>query len=73
MARPECAGLYFDLCKKFWIYNSILLCDTFFIDHRYIVEVVDVYGQKVTPESYAQFYRDSYNGQYRFHVIGVKD
>jgi hypothetical protein len=52
----------------------------------YIVEVVDVYGQKVTPdglrlvfrtfdaaESYAQFYRDSYNGQYRFHVIGVKD
>ena len=52
----------------------------------YIVEVVDVYGQKVTPdglrlvfkthdaaESYAQLYRDSYNGQYRFQVIGVKD
>lgn len=52
----------------------------------YIVEVVDVYGQKVTPdglklvfkthdaaESYAQFYRDSYSGQYRFHVIGIKD
>ena len=52
----------------------------------YIVEVVDVYGQKVTPdglrlvfkihdaaESYAQFYRDSYNGQYMFRVIGVKD
>jgi hypothetical protein len=52
----------------------------------YIVEVVDIYGQKVTPdglrlvfktydvaESYAQFYRDSYNGQYRFRVIGVKD
>jgi hypothetical protein len=52
----------------------------------YIVEVVDIYGQKVTPdglrlafktyeaaESYAQFYRDSYNGQYKFRVIGVKD
>ena len=52
----------------------------------YIVEVVDIYGQKVTPdglrlafktydaaESFAQFYRDSYNGQYRFCVIGVKD
>ena len=52
----------------------------------YTVEVVDIYGQKVTPdglrlvfktydaaESYAQFYRDSYNGQYRFRVIGVKD
>ena len=52
----------------------------------YVVEVVDVYGQKVTPdglrfvfkthdaaESYAQFYRDSYNEQYRFRVNGVKD
>ena len=52
----------------------------------YIVEVIDIYGQKITPdglrlafktyevaESYAQFYRDSYNGQYEFHVIGVKD
>jgi hypothetical protein len=52
----------------------------------YIVEVIDIYGQKITPdglrlafktyevaESYAQFYRDSYNGQYKFHVIGVKD
>jgi hypothetical protein len=52
----------------------------------YIVEVVDLYGQKVKPdglrlafktydaaESYAQLYRDSYNGQYRFCVIGVKD
>ena len=51
----------------------------------YIVEVVDIYGQKVTPdglrlvfktydaaESYAQFYRDSYNRQYKFRVIGVK-
>ncbi len=56
------------------------------IPKSYIVEVVDIYGQKVTPdglrlvfktydaaESYAQFYRDSYNGQYRFRVIGVKD
>jgi hypothetical protein len=52
----------------------------------YIVEVEDVNGQKVTPdglrlvfrtydaaESYAQFYRDSYNTQYKFRVIGVKD
>ena len=52
----------------------------------YIVEVVDVYGQKVTPdglrlvfrtydaaEGFAQFYRDSYNTQYKFRVIGVKD
>jgi hypothetical protein len=52
----------------------------------YIVEVVDIHGQKVTPdglrlvfktydaaESYAQFYRDIYNVQYRFRVIGVKD
>ena len=52
----------------------------------YIVEVVDVNGQKVTPdglrlvfrtydvaESFAQLYRDSYNGQYRFCVNGVKD
>jgi hypothetical protein len=52
----------------------------------YIVEVVDIYGQRVTPDglrlvfkthdaaqSYAQFYRDSYSGQYRFHVIGVMD
>jgi hypothetical protein len=52
----------------------------------YIVEVVDVNGQKVTPdglrlvfrtydaaESFAQFYRDNYNTQYKFRVIGVKD
>jgi hypothetical protein len=52
----------------------------------YIVEVVDIYGQKVTPdglrlvfktydaaESYAQFYRDIYNKQYKFRVVGVKD
>jgi hypothetical protein len=52
----------------------------------YIVEVFDIYGQKATPdglrlafkthdvaESYAQSYRDSYNGQYKFCVIGVKD
>jgi hypothetical protein len=51
----------------------------------YIVEVFDIYGQKVTPdglrlafntydaaESYAQSYQDSYNGQYKFRVIGVK-
>ncbi|HEU4824203.1 MAG TPA: hypothetical protein VFS97_12325 [Nitrososphaeraceae archaeon] len=52
----------------------------------YIVEVVDVYGQKATPdglrlvfktyeaaESYARFYRDIYRDQYRFRVVGVKD
>ena len=52
----------------------------------YIVEVVDMYEQKIMPdglrlsfktyeaaESYAQFYRNSYNGQYKFRVIGVKD
>ena len=56
------------------------------LPESYSVEVVDVYGQKVTPDglrlvfktydaavSYAQFYRDSYNGQYEFRVIGVKD
>ena len=45
-----------------------------------------MYEQKIMPdglrlsfktyeaaESYAQFYRDSYNGQYKFRVIGVKD
>jgi hypothetical protein len=52
----------------------------------YIVEVVDVYGQKATPdglrlvfktyeaaESYARFYRDIYRDLYRFRVVGVKD
>ncbi|HEX7208709.1 MAG TPA: hypothetical protein VF233_11040 [Nitrososphaeraceae archaeon] len=52
----------------------------------YIVDVVDVNGKKVTPdglrlvfrtydvaESFAQLYRDSYNGQYGFCVNGVKD
>ena len=47
---------------------------------------MDVNGQKVTTdslrlvfrtydvaESFAQLYRDSYNGQYRFCVNGVKD
>jgi len=56
------------------------------LSKSYIVEVVDVNGQKVTPdglrlvfrtydvaESFAQFYGGSYNGQYRFCVIGVKD
>ena len=52
----------------------------------YIVQVVDMYGQKATPadlrlifktydaaESYAQFYRDVYSEQYKFRVIGVRD
>lgn len=52
----------------------------------YIVEVVDIYGQKATPdglrlafktydaaESYVQFYRDIYGEQYKFRVMVVKD
>lgn len=52
----------------------------------YIVEVVDMYGQKATPdglrlafmthdaaESYAQFYRNTYGEQYKFRVIGLRD
>ena len=52
----------------------------------YIVGVVHVNGQKVTPdglrlvfrtfnvaESFAQLYCESYNGQYRFCVNEVKD
>jgi len=52
----------------------------------YIVQVVDMYGQKATPvdlrvvfktfdaaESYAQFYREVYSEQYKFRVIGVRD
>ncbi len=52
----------------------------------YVIEVVDIFGHKITSdglrlvfktydaaESYAQFYRDSYNGQYRFRGIGAKD
>lgn len=52
----------------------------------YIVEVFDINGQQVTPndlrlafntydaaQSYAQFYRDIYDKQYKFRVIGVKD
>ena len=99
MGGPKYAGLYFDYRKKFWIYNSILLCHTLFIDYGIChvktskevtkilyLEVFDIYGQKATPdglrlafkthdvaESYAQSYRDSYNGQYKFCVIGVKD
>jgi hypothetical protein len=51
----------------------------------YIVQVVDMYGQKATPvdlrvvfktfaaaESYAQFYREVYSEQYKFRVIGVR-
>ena len=52
----------------------------------YVVEVVDIYGQKAIPdglrlafktyeaaESYARFYQDIYRDQYRFRVVGVKD
>jgi hypothetical protein len=76
-----CAILFFILITVY-----ITLRQARRLPKSYIVEVVDVNGQKVTPdglrlafrtfdvaESYAQFYRDSYNGQYRFCVIGVKD
>ena len=99
MARPEYVRLHFDYRKKFE-YVIVFCCAILFLlitifimlrqakrlPQSYVVEVVDVYGQKATPdglrlvfktydaaESYAQFYRDSYNGQYRFRVIGVKD
>ena len=52
----------------------------------YIVQVVDMYGQKATPvdlrvvfktfeaaESYARFYREVYSEQYKFRVIGIRD
>ena len=52
----------------------------------YIVEVMDVYGQRVTPEglrlvfatyeaaeSYARLYRSIYNEQYNFRVIGLQE
>jgi quinol-cytochrome oxidoreductase complex cytochrome b subunit len=51
----------------------------------YIVEVVDIYGQRVTPEglrlvfathdaaeSYTQFYHQIYREQYKFRVVGIK-
>jgi hypothetical protein len=51
----------------------------------YLVEVVDIYGQRVTPEglrlvfathdaaeSYTQFYRQMYCEQYKFRVVGIK-
>jgi hypothetical protein len=99
MARPEYVSLHFDHCKSFE-YAILFCCAILFLlimvfitlrqarklPKSYIVEVVDLYGQKVEPdglrlafkthdaaESYAQFYGDSYNGQYRFRVIGVKD
>ena len=50
-----------------------------------VVEVIDVYGQRVTPEglrlvfatydaaeSYSHLYRSIYSEQYKFHVIGLK-
>jgi hypothetical protein len=56
------------------------------LPNSYIVEVVDVNGQKVRPdglrlvfrtydaaESDAQCYRDSYNTQYKFRINGVKN
>ena len=55
------------------------------LSKSYVVEVVDVYGQKATPdglrlvfkthkaaESYARFYQDIYREQYKLRVIGVK-
>jgi hypothetical protein len=52
----------------------------------YVIEIVDIYGNKATvedlkvvfrtcdaAESYARFYREIYNEQYRFKVVGLKD
>jgi hypothetical protein len=56
------------------------------LPRSYIVEVMDVYGQRVTPEglrlvfatydaaeSYSRLYRSIYSEQYKFRVIGLKE
>jgi hypothetical protein len=92
--------VYIFTTAKSFEYVIVLCCAIFFLlitvyitlrqarklPKSYTIEVVDVNGQKVTPdglrlvfrtydaaESFAQFYLDSYNGQYKFRVIGVKD
>ncbi|CAN5554059.1 hypothetical protein BH18THE2_BH18THE2_39680 [soil metagenome] len=55
------------------------------LPQSYLVEVVDIYGQRVTPEglrlvfathdaaeSFTQFYRQIYREQYKFRVVGIK-
>ena len=52
----------------------------------YVIEIVDIYGKKATvgdlkvvfrtydaAESYARFYREIYNEQYKFKVVGLKE
>lgn len=51
----------------------------------YVIEIADIYGKKATvedlkvvfrtydaAESYARFYREIYNEQYKFSVVGLK-
>jgi hypothetical protein len=55
------------------------------LPQSYLVEVVDICGQRVTPEglrlvfathdaaeSFTQFYRQVYREQYKFRVVGIK-
>jgi hypothetical protein len=55
------------------------------LPRSYVVEVIDVYGQRVAPEglrlvfatydaaeSYSRLYRNIYSEQYKFRVIGLK-
>ena len=55
------------------------------LPRSYVVEVIDVYGQRVAPEglrlvfatydaaeSYSYLYRSIYSEQYKFRVIGLK-
>ncbi|HEU4823732.1 MAG TPA: hypothetical protein VFS97_09945 [Nitrososphaeraceae archaeon] len=55
------------------------------LPRSYVVEVIDVYGQRVVPEglrlvfatygaaeSYSRLYRSMYSEQYEFRVLGLK-
>ncbi|MGI8832705.1 MAG: hypothetical protein ACR2IS_08715 [Nitrososphaeraceae archaeon] len=55
------------------------------LPQSYLVEVVNIYGKRVTPEglrlvfathdaaaSFTQFYRQIYREQYKFRVVGIK-
>lgn len=76
-----CCAIVFLLVTVF-----IMLRQARELPKSYIVEVMDVYGQKVAPEglrlvfatydaaeSYAHLYRSIYSEQYKFRVIGLKD
>jgi hypothetical protein len=56
------------------------------LPNYYVIEIIDVYGNKASIEglrqifathdaakSYALFYQDIYNDQYRFRVTGIKE